>query len=229
MPNPRSTAAHMATAKQNAYRTKLIKLVHVARRELGLDEPTYRAILLAQGGQESLSSMPIDGMNKVLDYLKAQGFRLRKTSGDRKQATGVDARKVRALWLLLHELGAVRDPSEAALTAYVQRMTGVDDVQWMRGECYVASNPQKHWQARAELVIETLKKWGMRFLPGAIVQLKDEVHALHQQGLLTQEQRECARKAFERGLDPNVGFDAHNFVWDNLRAAVGRPFPPRSN
>lgn len=108
-------------------------------------------------------------------------------------------------------------------------VTGVDDVQWMRGDCYVESNPQKPWQARAELVIETLKKWGMRFLPGAIVQLKDEVHARHRQGLLTQEQRECARKAFERGLDPNVGFDAHNFVWDNLRAAVGRPFPPRSN
>lgn len=218
----------MATKKQSAYRTDMIKLVHVARRELGLDEPTYRAILLAQGGGESLAAMPIDGMTKVLDYLKAQGFKVRVTKDDRKQATGPGAAKVRALWLFLHELGAVRDPSEAAMTTYVQRMAKVDDVQWMRGERYVKSNPRKDWQGRAELVIETLKKWAMRYLPAAIAQLKTEVQARHQQGLLNSEQQLCAQKAFSYGLE-EAGFDKHNLVWDNLRAAVGRPFPPKSN
>lgn len=32
--------------------------------------------------------MPIDGMTKVLDYLKAQGFKVRATKDARKQATG---------------------------------------------------------------------------------------------------------------------------------------------
>lgn len=217
------------TLKQKAYRLDRIKLVHVAKRELGLDEPTYRAILFAQGGNESLSAMSLDGMNKVIDYFKAQGFKLRKAAGDRKQATGPDAKKVRALWLFLHELGAVRDPSEAALTAYVQRIAGVDDVQWMRGTRKVPSNPAKRHQDRAELVIETLKKWAMRFLPADIVRLKGEVRERHQQGLLTPEQLQCAEIAFGNGLDPDVGFDKHNLVWDNLRAAAGRPFPPKSN
>ena len=217
------------TPEQKAYRLDRIKLVHVAKRELGLDEPTYRAILFAQGGNESLSAMSLDGMNKVIDYFKAQGFKLRKAAGDRKQATGPDAKKVRALWLFLHELGAVRDPSEAALTAYVQRIAGVDDVQWMRGTRKVPSNQAKRYQDRAELVIETLKKWAMRFLPADIVRLKDEVRERHQQGLLSAEQLQCAEVAFGNALNPEVGFDRHYLVWDNLRAAVGRPFPPRSN
>lgn len=217
------------TPKQKAYRLDRIKLVHVAKRELGLDEPTYRAILFAQGGNESLSAMSIEGMNQVIDYFKAQGFKLRKAAGDRKQAMGPDAKKVRALWLFLHELGAVRDPSEAALTAYVQRIAGVDDVQWMRGTRMVPSNPAKRYQERAELVIETLKKWAMRFLPTDIARLKNEVRERYQQGLLSAEQLQCAEVAFGNALNPEVGFDRHYLVWDNLRAAVGRPFPPRSN
>ena len=188
-----------------------------------------RAILFAQGGNESLSAMSIEGMNQVIDYFKAQGFKLRKAAGDRKQAMGPDAKKVRALWLFLHELGAVRDPSEAALTAYVQRIAGVDDVEWMRGTRMVPSNPAKRYQERAELVIETLKKWAMRFLPTDIARLKNEVRERYQQGLLSAEQLQCAEVAFGNALNPEVGFDRHYLVWDNLRAAVGRPFPPRSN
>lgn len=142
----------MATTKQTTHRNRIIKLIQVARRDLCLDEPNYRGILFAQGGNDSLAAMPIDGMQKVLDYLKAQGFKVRKTRTDRKQATGIDASKVRALWLFLHELGAVRDPSEAALTAYVKRIVKVDDVQWMRSS------------RRVETVIESQKKVGHALL-----------------------------------------------------------------
>ena len=139
----------MTTKTQKVYRNRLIKLIQVARRVLSLDEPNYRAILFAQGGNESLAAMPIDGMQKVLDYLKAQGFKVRKAKTDRKQATGKDASKVRALWLFLHELGAVRDPSEAALTAYVKRQTKVD--AWRFLNSY-----------QVNTVIEALKKWCVR-------------------------------------------------------------------
>ena len=77
----------MTTDTQKEHRNKLIKLVHVARRELGLDEPAYRAILLAQGGKESLAALSTGQMSRVLEYLKAQGFRVRKSPTDRKQAT----------------------------------------------------------------------------------------------------------------------------------------------
>lgn len=202
----------MATTTQTTYRNRLIKLIQVARRDLGLDEPNYRGILFAQGGNDSLAAMPIDGMQKVLDYLKAQGFKVRKTRTDRKQATGIDASKVRALWLFLHELGAVRDPSEAALTAYVKRIVKVDDVQWMRSG------------RRVETVIESQKKWAMRYLPAAVATLKEEVRERYHKGLLSEEQTGCATRGFERSTQ-GEGFDVQWEAWENLRTAAGRPFP----
>ena len=202
----------MATTKQTTHRNRLIKLIQVARRDLGLDEPNYRGILFAQGGNESLAAMPIDGMQKVLDYLKAQGFKVRSTKTDRKQATGKDASKVRALWLFLHELGAVQDPSEAALTAYVKRMVKVDDVQWMRSG------------RRVETVIESLKKWAMRYLPAAVATLKEEVRDRYHKGLLSEAQTGCAARGFERSTQGD-GFDVQWEAWENLRTAAGRPFP----
>lgn len=214
----------MTTKTQKEYRNGLIRLIQVARRDLNLDEPSYRAILFAQGGNESLAAMPIEGMQKVLDYLKAQGFKVRKTKTDRKQATGKDASKVRALWLFLHELGAVRDPSEAALTAYVKRIAKVDDVQWMRGARRVDSGPRPMLKGREELVIETLKKWAMRYLPAAVTALKQEVRERYQKGLLNEEQTGCAARGFKRS-DEGEGFEVQWEAWENLRTAAGRPFP----
>ena len=202
----------MAMTTQTTYRNRLIKLIQVARRDLGLDEPNYRGILFAQGGNDSLAAMSIDGMQKVLDYLKGQGFKVRSTKTDRKQATGLDASKVRALWLFLHELGAVRDPSEAALTAYVKRMVKVDDVQWMRSG------------RRVETVIESLKKWAMRYLPAAVATLKEEVRDRYHKGLLSEAQTGCAARGFERSTQGD-GFDVQWEAWENLRTAAGRPFP----
>ena len=202
----------MTTKTQKEYRAQLIKLIQVARRDLNLDEPSYRAILFAQGGNESLAALPIDGMQKVLDYLKAQGFKVRSTKADRKQASGKDASKVRALWLFLHELGAVRDPSEAALTAYVKRIVKVDDLQWMRSG------------RRVEMVIESLKKWAMRYLPAAVATLKEEVRERYHKGLLNEEQTGCAARGFERSTQ-GEGFDVQWEAWENLRTAAGRPFP----
>ncbi|EED67925.1 regulatory protein GemA [Comamonas testosteroni] len=202
----------MATTTQTTHRNRLIKLIQVARRDLNLDEPNYRAILFTQGRNESLAAMPIDGMQKVLDYLKAQGFKVRSTKTDRKQATGKDASKVRALWLFLHELGAVRDPSEAALTAYVKRIAKVDDVQWLRSG------------RRVEVVIESLKKWAMRYLPAAVATLKEEVRDRYHEGLLSEEQMGCATRGFERSTQ-GEGFEVQWEAWENLRTAAGRPFP----
>ena len=214
----------MTTDTQKEHRNKLIKLVHVARRELGLDEPAYRAILLTQGGKESLAALSTGQMSRVLEYLKAQGFRVRKSPTDRKQATGKNARKVRALWLMLHELGAVRDPTEAALTAYVKRMTGVDDVQWLRGDRVVKYGDVNAWKERPVLVVEALKKWAQRYLPQAVQQLRAEVLQLQASRQLSPEQIGCAAHAFKRAND-GEGFDVQWEVWDNLRAAVGRPIP----
>jgi hypothetical protein len=59
-----------------------------------------------------------------------------KRAGKRPMADGEEARKIRALWLACYHLGVVRDPAEAALAAFVQRVTGgksrgVAALQWL--------------------------------------------------------------------------------------------------
>lgn len=203
--------ATATTPKPKTPRSRLITLVHVAKRDMALDEEAYRAILVAQGGGDSLSAMPMDRIKKVLDYMKAQGFKVRKAAADRKQADTPNAKKMRALWLFLHELGAVKNPSESALLAYVRRIGKVDSIEWLPGH-------------KVEAVIESQKKWAMRFLPGAVEALKVEALQRRANGLLSPAQLDAAAHAFRRFWDGD-GFDIQWEVWENLRTSVGRPFP----
>ncbi|MBW4056961.1 MAG: regulatory protein GemA [Proteobacteria bacterium] len=71
----------------------------------------------------------------------------------RKLADDDQSRMIRGIWIELHEIGAVRDPSEKALASYVKRMTTVAALQWLDVK-------------QAQLVIEALKKWRKRVEDG---------------------------------------------------------------
>jgi phage gp16-like protein len=156
----------MATVshERSASRDRLIRLIHVAKRDLALDDETYRGALHAVIGKTSTTAMSVPELQKVMDHLKSKGFKVRPSAKSRPLARYPEARKIRAIWLLLHKLGAVENPSEAALAAYVKRITGIDALQWIGGD-------------QAERVIETLKKWAMRFLPDAVRALADRLSA----------------------------------------------------
>ncbi|MFL7926016.1 gp16 family protein [Acinetobacter baumannii] len=147
-------------------RQRLIRLIHVAKRDLALDDETYRAILRRIANKDSSAALSIPELEKVLSYLKQSGFKVRqKPQGRRKPLPQDDrdtSKKIRALWLFLHALGAVKDPSEAALFAYVRRITKVDALQWIDGE-------------HSHQVIETLKRWAQRHLPGALRTLAAQI------------------------------------------------------
>lgn len=202
------TAATTATNR----RTTLIKLIHVAKRELaqhGLDDVAYRQILVSVGKDSSLKTMAIPGMVAVLEHLKARGFVVRPKAGDRRQAINPGASKVRALWLFLHQLGEVRDPSEKALAAYVKRIAKVDDLHWASGKSI-------------DVLIETLKKWAMRVPPGAIKALADEVLARHQAQPFNALQLATFLRAANASFNYE-GFDHHLWAWQDLMELLGRP------
>lgn len=165
-----TTDRRQARADQRA---RLIKLVHVGRRQLNLSDELYRTILLQQGGAESSGDMGVQQLQKVLDYFKKLGFKVTSPKGARTHSSrrilsqdDVD-KKARAMWLTLHAIGQVRDPSEAALLAYVKRQTGVDRMEWMRDPIPV---------------IESLKAWLLRTLPDQVkpyLQVKVETWAGH--------------------------------------------------
>lgn len=182
-----------------ARRAKLIKTIQVGRRELHMDEPTYRAMLTSVGKGDSLKDMSVSNMINVLEHMRRSGFQVRSKAGDRSQAGGSFARKARALWLFLHALGAVRDPSERALNAYVKRIAKVEDLRWVRHH-------------NEEAVIETLKKWAMRYLPAEIARLQGEVIALLQARPVEMSETALAVLLYCPG--PDRGFDAHWWAWE---------------
>ena len=115
-----------------------------------------------------------------------------------------ESKKIRALWLFLHELGAVKNPSEEALATYVKRIAGVDALQWISGE-------------QAERLIETMKKWAMRFLPQAVKALVPQVGALQLSDLERGQLNAVLNKAFARQT-----FDPMHSAWESLNDVLKR-------
>ncbi len=194
---------------QPSNRQRLIRLIHVAKRDLSLDDDTYRSILQRFGRKESSSDLTVPELEQVLEHLKRSGFKVRskgkpakpkavKAKPSRPLAQDAESKKIRALWLFLHELGAVNNPSEEALASYVKRIAGVDALQWISGE-------------QAERLIETMKKWAMRFLPDAVKALVPRVAELP----LSDEDRghlnALLNKAFSR-----LTFDPMHSAWESL-------------
>ena len=132
-------------------RARLIKLIHVARRELGMQEDDYRQFLAnipALEGATSVANLTVPKLDMVLERLKAKGFKVvpKTAKPQGKLANDPQSRLIRHLWLSLHTAGKVRDSSEQALAKYVARLTKVDQLQWLDG-------------AQATTVIESLKSW----------------------------------------------------------------------
>ena len=144
---------------RNAQRRRgMLAKVHLARKELGLDEDTYRAILRRLTGHESAGSCNEAQLGAVLDEFKVKGWKP-TVAGKTPAGTGMApilraadhaaARKARAMWISLHQLAVVRDASEAALEAFGRRQLGVEKIQWTD-------------QARMYRLIEALKAMAER-------------------------------------------------------------------
>lgn len=136
-----------------------LQVIHIAKKQLALDDDSYRDLLERLTGKRSSADLDADQRRAVLGEFKRLGFKQQAAQsspataankklriGTRRLAADPRARKVRALWLTLWHLAAVRDPSEDALAAFVKRVARVDDLAWL-------SPPQ--FQA----VTEALKDW----------------------------------------------------------------------
>ena len=52
---------------------KQLALIHVAKKELGLDDEAYRATLLAHGGADSARDLDQDGFKAVMEHFEGAG------------------------------------------------------------------------------------------------------------------------------------------------------------
>ncbi|MDM5075304.1 gp16 family protein [Aeromonas media] len=165
----------------NNERTRLIRLVQVGRRSLGLDEETYRELLAQQSGKRSAAELTLQELDKVLLAMKGVGFkptvkravngvkpkRLSPARGAPNKTAEIGV--IRAIWITMHRHGLLRDGSETALNHYVERQTvrinngvGVAEVAWLS-------------EALAYPVLESLKNWHKREMVKALQAAKKTV------------------------------------------------------
>lgn len=138
------------TPKKRTYQSKakLIQLIHIGKSQLCFDDGTYQQMLSELTGKESTTLMNIAELNIVLDNLKRLGFKVKPKQSAKKIKLddAPQSKLIRHLWLTLHGLDAVKNPSEAALAKYVERITEVPSLDKLSTE-------------QASMVIETLKAW----------------------------------------------------------------------
>ena len=165
----------------NNERTRLIRLVQVGRRSLGLDEETYRELLAQQSGKRSAAELTLQELDKVLLAMKGVGFKptvKRAVNGVKPKrlspARGAPTKTaeigvIRAIWITMHRHGLLRDGSETALNHYVERQTvrlnngiGVAEVAWLS-------------EALVYPVLESLKNWHKREMVKALQAAKKTV------------------------------------------------------
>lgn len=58
-------------------RKRELAMIHVAKSQLGLDDDTYRAMLWTVARVKSAADLDWAGRKKVLDHLKAGGFKIK--------------------------------------------------------------------------------------------------------------------------------------------------------
>ncbi|KTE75694.1 hypothetical protein ATE59_11790 [Sphingopyxis sp. A083] len=134
-----------------------IKMIHVAKRELGMDDDDYRAVLgrATRGAATSLRAMTDGQLQLVIGEMKKLGFVPSSPTGTSRKVKGPFAPKLLALWLSGWNLGIVHSRDDQALIHFVERQTGIAHVQWLRDprDAAKAIDGLKLWIAREAGVI----------------------------------------------------------------------------
>ena len=132
----------------------VLKTIHVAVRDLGLDDETRRDLQLRVTGKASLREMTDAERLAVLDELKAYGFKPAPkpgARGHRRPATRGDVRFIHVLWGKLAKAGAIDAPGSAGLNAFIRSRF---EKAW--GAVPIDVDSMRDWKQIAT-VIEALK------------------------------------------------------------------------
>ncbi|WHQ26761.1 gp16 family protein [Edwardsiella anguillarum] len=148
-------------------RASLIKLIHIARRDLHLDEDTYRAVLMAAvPGKQSCRDMTDNELKNVLDAFNTRGFKPHAKPPLKGIKPATIPAKIRAIWRTMHDEGFIKNGDEVALNAWIKRTTatlngglGVAQLAWLNRDSELAAQ-----------VLESLKKWHRRCMLSAMPQ-----------------------------------------------------------
>lgn len=109
----------------------LQRMIHVGCRELGLDGDLRHDLQLATTGKASMADMSDADLRKVVDALKARGFKPFGTPASKRPersgrsrakplAPRADLRFIHVMWKLLGDAGALTKPGRDGLNAFIR-------------------------------------------------------------------------------------------------------------
>lgn len=142
----------MSTSAQQRRKNELA-MIHIAKNALGLDRETYELTLSNLcNGKRSSADLDWQERQKVLQHFKSKGWinkPAKKARTERPLANSDQIKMIRGLWIELHQMGQLKDPSEQAINRFAKRQFSVDRVEWLDGK-------------QASNMIEALKGWVAR-------------------------------------------------------------------
>ncbi|MBX8799252.1 regulatory protein GemA [Ochrobactrum sp. MR28] len=104
--------------------------IHVAKKQLGLEDDDFRMICERVTGKRSTKDMSEPLRIKLVEHFRQQGFKP-ASKGTRKQLEGRFTPKLQALWIACWNLSIIRNKSDQALLAFVKRQAGVDHTRFL--------------------------------------------------------------------------------------------------
>ncbi len=166
-------------------------VIKIAQKQAGLDDDTYRDKLFVITGKTSTRDMTEAERQLVITVFRNEGFEgSSKTPSSDNQSPRTGGRyraKLQALWIAGHNLGVIRDRTDAALEAFVMGQTKVDALRFVHkpGDAKAAIEALKKWIARDggvnwntdKLTPDYAKVWGFQIAWAQWIKLGGTVHA----------------------------------------------------
>lgn len=125
----------MNTTKTTAQvkRKQLMAQIHIAKKDLGLDDESYRSILLRVARQESCKEMTTMQLVDVIKEMKRLGFQVKSTARS-KASYGKKPNAVQSKQALMNKIEAMLADMNLNWNyahAMARKMFGVDQVHWL--------------------------------------------------------------------------------------------------
>jgi phage gp16-like protein len=149
-------AAKTSPAIERGRRNAELAAIHVGAKRLGFDDALYREFLFRITGRRSAAELDQAARTRVIEEMRQYGFKRTPAAekAARRMADNSQLAMIHGLWKQLRYAGALTDPSERHLSAFIKRLTKIERAEWLAPE-------------EAIKVIEAVKAWRNRVVAKA--------------------------------------------------------------
>lgn len=118
--------------------------IHIAKKDLGLDDETYRDVLWTICRARTSADLDSYKRHKLITHFRSLGWKAQRSN--KKRINDPKSKKIWSLWYQLKDAGKIQYPTAKALRSEVRKLTDCDDLKFCT-------------EAQKSHVIEVLKGW----------------------------------------------------------------------